>query len=209
MCDRCCEKKPCCPKVDCCSPKIKTCCEKVECCCPVMDDCLAREIECLWKKAFCDATIVPCLGQPSKTCGVLWLTHTLGKSLGKCPHTINGLPIRSPLVNNAQYTAEVSNCQWVNLYEIMLPDIPGKCGCKSSTEVYVEALVKLGISVEGDHYHWKGMCPHSFAIHSKALGMDPQTFTKKQIAAIKATIEYINCSCNLGSCDNQGHGGHH
>lgn len=206
MCDKCCEK-PCCKKIDCCPKKF--CCEKIDYCCPVMDDCLAREIECLWKKAFCDATIVPCLGQPSQSCGVLLLTHSLGNSLGKChQHTINGLPIRSPLASYALYSAEVSKGQWVNLYEIMLPDIPGKCGCKSSTEVYVEALVKLGISVEGDHYHWKGMCPYSFAIHSKAIGMDPCTFTKKQIAALKATIEYINCSCNLGCCPSPPGRGH-
>lgn len=194
MCDKCCETK-CCVKID-------SCCKKVDCCGPVMDDCLAKQLECMWKKSFCDATIVPCIGQPSKTCGVLLLTHTLNKLLNKCPPTINGLSVKSPLANNAFYSAEVSECQWVNLYEIILPDIPGKCGCKSSTEIYIEALVKLGISVEGNDSKWKGMCPYSLSIKSKAIGMDPQSFTKKQISAIKATIEYINCSCNLGCCPN-------
>lgn len=181
MCNRCCETK------------INCCCKTV-CCTPVMDDCLAQQIECLWKQCFCDATIVPCLGVPSQTCGVMWLTHTLGKCLNDSK--INGLCVRSPLVKNANYTAEVSNCQWVNLYEVILPNIPGKCGCKSTAEVYVEALIKLCISVDSITNDWLGQCQNKVQIRSKNIGMDPCTFTKKQIAALKATIEYIN-SCNV------------
>ena len=191
--DGCCGKKnDCCVRKNECCEKRNECCEKRNECCPVMDDCLAKEIECLWKQCFCDATIVPCLGVPSQTCGVLWLTHTLGKCLSKSK--INGLCVKSSLVRNAQYTAEVSDGQWVNLYSVRLPNIPGKCGCKSSTEVYVEALAKLCISVEGDTYGWKGECPNKITINSKSVGMLPVEFTKRQIAALKATIDYINCN---------------
>jgi len=158
-----------------------------------MTDCLAKQIECLWKQAFCDATILPELGVPSCACGVMTLTHNLGKCVPKVK--INGLTSLSILANNAFYSAEVSCGKWLNLYQIQIPDIPGKNGCKSSGEVYNEALVKLGISIEGDHYNWKGTCPHMLAINSKAIGMHPCEFTKKQIAAIKAVLEYFNNSC--------------
>jgi hypothetical protein len=155
-----------------------------------MDDCLARKIECIWKQCFCDATLLPVLGVPSCSGGVMVLTHSLGKCNPKIK--INGLCVKSILANNAFYSAEVSNCKWVNLYTIQLPDIPGKCGCKSSTEVYVEALAKMGISVAGDGYNWKGTCPHTLSISSQAIGMHPCDFSNKQIAALKAVAEYFN-----------------
>lgn len=172
----------------------KSCCEVDPCCCePAMTDCLAKKIECLWKQAFCDATILPKIGYPS--CGkcVMTLTHSLGKCIPKIK--INGLPTSSMLASNAFYSAEVSCCKWLNLYQIMIPDIPGKNGCKSSGEIYNEALIKLGISVDADNYVWKGSRPNMLAINSKAVGMHPLEFTKKQIAAIKAVLEYFNNCC--------------
>ena len=192
----CCEKKiDCCEKNDCCYEQA--CCEqsccKQPCCGPVMTDCLAKEIECIWKQAFCDATIIPCIGMPSTAKCVMTLTHTIGKCAPKIK--LNGLISLSPLVNNAFYSAEVSCGKWLNLYQVMIPDVAGKCGCKSSGEIYTEALVKLGISIEGDHYNWKGSCPFMLAINSKAIGMNPCEFSKKQIAALKAVIEYISKPC--------------
>ncbi len=128
----------------CCNKKKKYCnCE------PVMDDCLAKKIECLWKDAFPNAMILPVIGYPSCGTGVMTLTH------GQCmpPLVVNQLPLLSPLANNALYSAEVSCGKWVNLYEVMIPDIPGDNGCKSSSELYIKLLVDAGISVEGDHYH--------------------------------------------------------
>ena len=168
------------------------CCEQNDCCCePVMTDCLAKKIECIWKQSFCDATIIPVLGMPSCSNCVMTLTHSLGKCYPKI--RLNGLKTLSSIVNNAFYSAEVSCCQWMNLYEITLPEIPGKNGCKSSSEVYFEALIKLGITVEGSAYGWKGICPTSLSIRSKAVGMDPCEFSNKQIAAIKAVLEYFSC----------------
>lgn len=174
MCSKCC-----CNKIDtnCCNP-----------CCPVMDDCLAKKIECLWIEAFCDAKILPQIGYPSCNNCVMTLTHTLGNCIPKLK--INGLQSKSMLANNAFYSAEVSCGKWLNLYEGIIPNVPGTCGCKSTGEVYIEALVKLGISVDNDNYHWKGSCPNMLAINSKAIGMDPIDFTKKQIAALKAVLCY-------------------
>ena len=182
----------------------KCCCDMKDICCcePAMTDCLAKQVECIWKQAFCDAKILPEIGWP--TCGecVMTLTHSLGKCVPKLK--INGLCSLSLLANNAFYSAEVSGCKWLNLYQIMIPDIPGKCGCKSSGEVYTEALVKLGISIDGDAYSWKGACPTMLTIHSSAIGMHPIDFSKKQIAAIKAMTDYfLKCCPTIGCCPKQ------
>lgn len=199
MFDKCCCKKEICCDKDCCCSKKKCfvekieCCKKVICCDLVMDDCLAKKIECIWKDAFCDATILPVIGYPSCARGVMTLTHSLGKCIQKIK--INGLRTMSLLANNAFYSAEVSCGKWLNLYQATIPDIAGKNGCKSSGEVYTEALVKFGISVDGDNDNWKGSCPSILFINSKAIGMHPIEFTKKQIAAIKAIIDNFIC-CN-------------
>jgi hypothetical protein len=201
----CCEKKECCGARDCCdrndnhdNRRGNECCGRNDCecnpcCAPVMTDCLAREIECIWKQAFCDSILIPCIGVPSTARCVMTLTHTMGKCAPKI--RLNGLESRSPLVNNAFYSAEVSGGKWLNLYQVMIPDIPGKCGCKSSGEIYTEALVKLGISIEGDHYNWKGSCPFMLAINSKAIGMSPCDFSKKQIAALRAVSDHFSKPC--------------
>lgn len=170
-------------------------CLKDDCCSsdPKMTDSLAKEVECLWKKAFCKATILPVLGVPSCNECVMTLTHAMGECVPKV--SINGLKICSMLANNGFYSAEVSCGRWVNLYQVMLPNIPGCNGCKSSGEVYNEALIKFGISVEGDHYNWKGTCPCMIAVNSKAIGMHPIEFSKKQIAAIKAVQECFKNEC--------------
>ena len=189
----CCEKSNCCERPNCCCEKLE-CCERVECCKPVMDDCLAKKIECIWKKAFCDATLLPALGVPSCAACVMTLTHGLGRCSPKIK--INGLTTLSMLAHNAFYSAEVSSGKWLNLYQITIPNIPGQCGCKSSGEVYVEALAKMCINIDGNGYNWNGSCPNMITISSKAIGMNPIDFSKKQIAAIKTVLEYLNeCRC--------------
>lgn len=178
--------KGCCP--------VNQCCDPCDCCTPKMDDCLARKIECMWKKCFCDALILPKIGLPSCGKGVMTLTHKLGNC--SCLR-INGLASKSILMNNSFYSAEVSNCQWLNVYQIALPNVPGKDGCKSSAEVYTEALVKMGISIGSMSNLVNGACPDTLSITSTAIGMDPCEFTKKQISAIKCVLKYIKCN----SCD--------
>ena len=168
------------------------CCQTTSCvapCVPCMDDCLAQKVECVWKQAFCDAKILPQIGYPSCANGVMTLTHSIGCTKIK----INGLCIQSMLANNAFFSSEVSCGKWVNLYQVNIPNVPGKCGCKSSGEVYIEALVKLGISVSTDGYNWKGSCPSMLTFRSMAIGMDPCEFSKKSIAAVKAVLEHFSC----------------
>ena len=152
-----------------------------------MTDQLAKQIEAEWKNSFPDASILPVIGYPSKGNGVMTLTHSMGNKMPKAK--INGLTSLSPLANNALYSAELTGGKWLNLYEIMIPDITPGPGMKSSGEVYVETLAKLGILVQGDHYHWKAMDPFMLAIHSKGLNMHPIEFTRKQIQAIKAAMQ--------------------
>ena len=155
-------------------------------CSPCMNDCLARQIECIWKGLFCDATIIPTLGMPSCNGGVMVLTHQLGNCIPN--QKINGLCVKSMLANNAYYSAEVSDCKWVNLYQALIPNVAGKCGCKSSNDVYTEALVKWGISIDSSELVWTGSCPGLLRVTSKAIGMDPSDFSRKQVAALRAVL---------------------
>lgn len=190
MCDNCCtKKKPTCCIKSCC---VQTCCVQ-PCCEPVMTDCLAEQIQCIWKEAFCDATILPVLGMPSCNNCVMTLTHTLGRCV-PCIK-INGLVSKSMLVNNCFYSAEVSCGKWMNFYKGLIPNVPGKCGCKSSGEIYIEALIGFGISVDNDNYNWKGACPELLAINSSAINMEPCDFSRKQICALQAVLNYIK-KCN-------------
>ena len=153
---------------------------------PVMNDQLAKRIEAEWKRAFPDASIFPVIGFPSKGNGVMTLTHSMGNQMPKLK--INGLTSLSPLANNALFSTEVSGGKWLTLYEIMIPDIPGVNGSKSSGAVYEDALVRSGITIDGDHYHWKASQPFMLAIHTSAIGMHPIEFVRKTIAALNQFI---------------------
>lgn len=154
-----------------------------------LDDAAAMQIVAIWKRAFPDAAPLPGIGLPSQNQGVLTMTHTLDPSLAKAsPMTINGLPSRSPLANNALYSVEISDGHLLHLYETMLPDIPGQNGAPSSGQKYANHLAMNGVSVAGNHYHWSGglMMKHfAVAIHSQAIGMDASTFAKAHIEATR------------------------
>ena len=164
--------------------------ESKDCKC-VMNDCVAKKLEKQFKEMFCDATIFPVIGYPSKGNGVVTITHTMGDhELMK----INGLKSKSPLANNALFSSECSDGQYINFYEIMLPDIPGKCGEPSTVQIYVNALQKLGLDVAGNHYHWSGATMHGYfalAIHHQYIGMDPHEFVCKTLKALKIAIKKI------------------
>lgn len=160
----------------------------------VMNDAVANQIVAIWKGLFSDAMLLPVIGLPSNNNGVMTLTHTM-QMPGMPPPpplTINGLPTKSPLGNNALFSSELSNGRWLNLYEIMIPDIAGANGALSSGEKYVAALEQSGISVGGDHYHWKGgrmLGQFPLAIHSQTTsGMDPVEFSNKHIAALRYAL---------------------
>ena len=160
---------------------------------PALDDAAAEKVANVWRAMFPDATIVPGIGYPSKGKGVMLLTHS-GNVAGMPPMppmTINGVPSQSPLSNNALYTAEPTAAGFLNLYETMLPDIPGKNGAPSLGTRYKDALQMMGIEVDGDHYHWAGgLMQGNFAraIHSKNFGMDPVDFSQRQLRAFMAAF---------------------
>lgn len=103
-----------------------------------------------WQRFFPDAAV---LVYPSKGNGVATITHTMGD--GKLLK-INGLTSRSPLANNALFTTEISGGKYLNLYEIMIPDVPGKDGSPSTAQQYVNNLRDNGLDVAGVHFHWFG-----------------------------------------------------
>ncbi len=165
--------------------------EEQQCC--VVDDELAKKLACLWKEAFPDAAILPVIGFPSNNGGQVVISHTAGL---KNQTTINGLPVKSILTNHALFTTECSQGKYVNLYEIILPDIPGCNGEDSSSAIYVKLLAKYGLTVDGDHYHWKGAIhlpeqANENAIHHSAIDVHPIYFTKATIKALKKILAVI------------------
>ena len=145
----------------------------------------ALEVEALWKASFPDATLLPVVGLPSNNKGVLTLTHTDGS--GKLLK-INGLPSKSFLANNALYSAEISEGIVLNLYEIMIEDIPGVLGGESTAQAYIRMLSERGLQVSGVHFHWFGTDRRVAAIHHQNVGLCPLTFSKLTIEALKGTL---------------------
>jgi hypothetical protein len=154
---------------------------------------MAEQVASVWKTLFPDAAVLPVIGYPSHGRGVMTLTHS-GNVSGlppSPPMTINGVPSSSPLANNALYSAELTPHGYLNLYETMLPDVPGKNGAPSLGSRYKNALQAFGIEVDGDHYHWAGgeMMGHfARAIHSKNFGMHPLDFTQRQLHALMTAL---------------------
>ena len=161
---------------------------------PTLDDNAAIGIVNIWRQLFPDATPLPGIGLPSQNKGVLTLTHSAGLMRGMQPMppmTINGLPSNSPLANNALASHEVSNGRWLNLYEIMLPEIPGAGGAPSAVQRYVDGLSAQGVDVAGNHYHWSGgqmAGRFPLAIHSQSSTLDPAAFAQAHVNAIKRAL---------------------
>lgn len=160
----------------------------------IVDDRSAKEVEAIWDEAFSGAILLPVIGFPSNSGGVGTLTHGMGDGILL---SINGLPSKSPLSNNALYSFECSQGHYLNLYEIMLPDIPGRDGEDSTVEIYVNLLYKYGLSVAGVHFHWWGQNlirgnTLISAIHHQAIDMDPKEFSRKTIKALKKTMAVID-----------------
>jgi hypothetical protein len=165
--------------------------------CCVITDKLARQIEKLWRNAFCDAKLLPVIGLPSNNHGVLTLTHTDGTDkLLK----INGLASKSILANNALYSVECSENKFLNLYEITIPDIPGCDGRLSTAEIYIIELASQGLSVSGVNFRWLGAYIYDenreidrgvVSVYHQAIGMNPLEFSRKTIKALENTLEVI------------------
>lgn len=168
--------------------------------CP-LDDNAARQILAVWKQAFPDASILPVIGYPSNSGGVVTITHTMGDGHRM---SINGLQSKSPLANNALYSAECVNGKFLNLYEIMIPDVPGVNGSGaspgssqiSSSELYVKTLAANGLDVAGVHVHWLGatIFPNDkgvTAVHHQSTSLDPLEFSRATINAIQVAMNAL------------------
>jgi hypothetical protein len=154
----------------------------------------AKEIQRLWRRVFPDASIFPVVGFPSNANGVMTLTHTANTKCFKMENMrINGLKSNSPLANNALFSTEITDGRFLNLYEIMLPDLPGKHGKKSTVQYYIDHLQEEGIQVSASHYHWTGVgSPFMLAIHSYSASMSPECFVKKTIQVLQKTLKLID-----------------
>ena len=154
---------------------------KKECC--IVDKKLEDELVCLWKQFTDDV-------DPSTENGVILIAHGLPV---KITNTINGLVSKSPLVSHGLYSAECSAGKYINLYEIIIPDIPGCNGEDSTGKIFAKILSKYDIYTDGDHFHWKGhvivkeqALPD--AIHIVKIDLHPVLFTKIIIKALKKVL---------------------
>jgi hypothetical protein len=174
----------------------------------VIDDNRANQLLDVWQQAFSDAAI---LVPPSKGNGVVTITHTDGSGNNL---KINGLPSKSPLSNNALYSAECTQGKYLNLYEIMLPDIPGENGEDSTAQFYVNQLSAQGLSVAGVHFHWWGSNVFDqngnridrgvTAVHHQNVGMHPIEFSQRTITALKPALQLIDQRSQQKAYNNTG-----
>ena len=158
----------------------------------IVDDTLAKDLQSIWRQSFPNATILPVIGFPSTGNGVATLTYSMGDKM-----SINGLVSNSPLANNALYSAECINNTYLNLHEIMIPDVPGRNGSPSTAEMYVNALRDYGLDVAGVHFHWWGstVVPTDrgvVAVHHQKAGMHPVEFSEKTMKAIAVAMNSLN-----------------
>jgi hypothetical protein len=173
--------------------------------CKLMNDTVAKTVESIWKTAFPSASILPVIGMPSTGNGVMTLIHGMDLGDSKIPMPllkINGLISKSALANNALYSVECSGggggnpSVYLNLYEIMLPDIPGTNGAKSTAQIYINELAKAGLDVTAAHYHWTGagVFPNDkgvTAVHHMGIDIDPIDFSDRTIAALRVAMAEI------------------
>lgn len=146
-----------------------------------------KKLEKMWKKYFKNVSIL------IHTETVIVITHT------DYHNVILNNSLTTPLSNYALYSTECSNGQYINLYEIMIPDIPGKLGELSTVEIYVKALGEEGLKINANHYHWNGAYLYdknrkdrgALTIHHTAMNMHPYDFSKKTIASLEKTMDAI------------------
>jgi hypothetical protein len=147
----------------------------------------ARSVEAIWKQLPA-GSLLPGMGLPSQGAGVATYTHQMSHPLK--PMIINGLASKSALANNALYSFEITGNKWLNLYEVMLSDIPGHNGNRSSNQRFIQMLSDQGLQVAGVHFHWFGTVPMT-AIHIQDATMDPQTFSTKMVQVLKNFVNIM------------------
>ncbi|MBA3751066.1 MAG: hypothetical protein H0X03_09300 [Nitrosopumilus sp.] len=160
-----------------------------------IDDCVAYKILRIWKRSFPDSFILPVVGFPSNNNNkVAVFSHTAGHDMLM---RVNGLESKSPLSNNALYSFECTRDKFLHFYEIMIPDIPGEDGERSTAQIYVNALARNGLDVSGVHWHfWGGVDKDEdrgvFAVHHQNIGMTPREFSCATIRALNEVFSVIS-----------------
>jgi len=142
-----------------------------------------------------NATALPDIGLPSQGNGVCTITHQMAGT----PHMlINGDECKSILCNNALFSTEcTASGHYLNLYEIMIDDIPSVDNStgviRSSSQFYADSISRSGLSVSGLHTHWTGTMDGATgspmqmtAIHHYSQGnMDPGDFVNRTVSVIQ------------------------
>lgn len=139
-----------------------------------------------WKKAFPDAAII--VPVPNNVVISHSLTGNKLKIPGAGPVKLDGIPWTHPLIVNALYGWQVApNGVVGNWYEIILQEYAGRDGCDSAVQAFRKAIYRQceGVDVSSDHFHWKGGDAPAFALHMTSYSLDPITFSKCIIKALK------------------------
>lgn len=134
-----------------------------------------------------NSAILPGIGLPSQNNGVCTITHTMGTGQKM---KINGLTSNSPLANNALYSSECAEGQFLNLYEIMVPDVQGAPGQLSTAQYYTQQLYANGLRPDGVHFHWAGTGTPHWAVHHSDVGRAPNSFAQRTVSSINAFKAY-------------------
>lgn len=152
-----------------------------------ISDSYSNKLVSIWKKTFNNAIILPTIGYPTNSNGVLTITHTIPNF-----HFIS----KSFLINNALYSVECIDGKYLNMYELHVPDILVKNSCKSIIEIYVDALKNNGLDIVGIHcdkwgYHVVKDNKEIFTIRHTKFEMDPKEFTNRTIKSLKSALKAI------------------
>lgn len=117
---------------------------------------------------------------------------TLAQDFHMPDMVLNSFICKSPLCNYALHSSECAQREgndkskkYLNLYEIMIQDVPNFEGERSTVQVYVNELHKRGLDVAGVHFHWTGASKNMMAIHHQNFGMNPVEFAEQTAKALK------------------------
>ena len=81
---------------------------------------------------------------------------------------------------------------------MMIPDIPGRYGNRSTSQTYINDLFKSQLDVAGIHFHWTGGSVYKndhlvTAVHHQTTScLNPMEFSSHTIEALMRVDEIIN-----------------
>ena len=122
-----------------------------------------------------------------KTSSTITVTHTIPS--WNHPK-LNGVRTCSILTNNAFMTSECSDNNYLNLYQVILPDIPGSCGDDSTVEIFTKLLSKFGLSSLSilTYFGLTTKCYPLLSIHVQNYGLCPEDFACRIVKALNEVL---------------------